>query len=250
MRSRELAELAGVTVRTVRHYHQIGLLPEPPRSVNGYRRYTADDLVRLLRVRHLVEVGVGLSDVPEVLDEESSTASTAVLDRVEADIDARISRLRTQRDLVRSLRAERRDPEAAEGATGALAAVHGLSGLSAEAVRLDNDVATLILHLSGGDSRMVEEGLTAIRALDDVPAFFAAINGLAELAAEATDEERRAVADDLRPHLAAIELSDVRLPSGRLTRLLDELRRLRLNPAQSDALARAVRREADASDTV
>ena len=35
MLSSELAELAGVTVRTLRHYHQIGLLPEPPRTAGG-----------------------------------------------------------------------------------------------------------------------------------------------------------------------------------------------------------------------
>ena len=50
MLSSELAELAGVTVRTLRHYHQIGLLPEPPRSTGGYRRYNVSDLVRLLRI--------------------------------------------------------------------------------------------------------------------------------------------------------------------------------------------------------
>ena len=37
----QLAAYAGVTVRTVRHYHQIGLLPEPERDASGYRRYGA-----------------------------------------------------------------------------------------------------------------------------------------------------------------------------------------------------------------
>lgn len=39
MRIGEFAELVGVTTRTVRHYHHIGLLPEPDRSANGYRIY-------------------------------------------------------------------------------------------------------------------------------------------------------------------------------------------------------------------
>ncbi|MEV4016841.1 MerR family DNA-binding transcriptional regulator [Nonomuraea angiospora] len=41
MLSSELAELAGVTVRTLRHYHQIGLLPEPRRASGGYRNTTS-----------------------------------------------------------------------------------------------------------------------------------------------------------------------------------------------------------------
>ncbi|MBQ1080535.1 MerR family transcriptional regulator [Nocardiopsis sp. B62] len=234
MRSRELADLAGVTVRTVRHYHQIGLLREPPRTMNGYRRYTVDDLVRLLRIRHLVEAGVSLSEVEEALDEESSVVG--VLDRVEADIDARMARLRTQRELVRSLRAQWQEPEAADGVVGALAAVHRESGLPAEAARLDSDTATLVVHLSGGDTSAVEEGLAAIGGLKDAPSFFAAINGLVDLAPDAGEAARNSVADALRPHLSA--LADVRPPKGRLARLLGELRTLRLNPAQLDALDR------------
>ena len=37
----QLAAYAGVTVRAVRHYHQIGLLPEPARDNSGYRTYNA-----------------------------------------------------------------------------------------------------------------------------------------------------------------------------------------------------------------
>ena len=37
----QLASYTGVTVRAVRHYHQIGLLPEPDRDASGYRRYGA-----------------------------------------------------------------------------------------------------------------------------------------------------------------------------------------------------------------
>ncbi|GAB2496111.1 DNA-binding transcriptional MerR regulator [Nocardiopsis aegyptia] len=65
MLSSELAELAGVTVRTLRHYHQIGLLPEPPRWTGGYRRYDAGDLVRLLRITRLTALGVRLSVLPD-----------------------------------------------------------------------------------------------------------------------------------------------------------------------------------------
>jgi DNA-binding transcriptional MerR regulator len=43
--TRELAELAGTTVNTVRHYHRIGLLDEPERRNNGYKEYGVPHLV-------------------------------------------------------------------------------------------------------------------------------------------------------------------------------------------------------------
>ena len=46
--TRELAELAGTTIKAVRHYHEHGLLEEPRRAVNGYKQYGAGHLVRLL----------------------------------------------------------------------------------------------------------------------------------------------------------------------------------------------------------
>ena len=47
--TRQLAELAGTTVKTVRHYHEIGLLSEPERASNGYKQYRTEHLVRLLQ---------------------------------------------------------------------------------------------------------------------------------------------------------------------------------------------------------
>ncbi|WP_399921406.1 MerR family transcriptional regulator [Streptomyces kanamyceticus] len=43
----QLAELAGTTTKTVRHYHETGLLDEPERAPNGYKRYGVSHLVRL-----------------------------------------------------------------------------------------------------------------------------------------------------------------------------------------------------------
>lgn len=79
----QLATYAGVTTRAVRHYHQIGLLPEPERDVSGYRSYTAQDVVRLIRVRTLAEAGVPLARVQELLaaDEEGFTRAVAEIDR-------------------------------------------------------------------------------------------------------------------------------------------------------------------------
>ncbi|HUZ52311.1 MAG TPA: MerR family DNA-binding transcriptional regulator [Streptosporangiaceae bacterium] len=54
----QLAAYAGVTVRAVRHYHQIGLLPEPERDASGYRRYGATAVVSLISyLDRLREIG-------------------------------------------------------------------------------------------------------------------------------------------------------------------------------------------------
>ncbi|MEU4362622.1 MerR family transcriptional regulator [Promicromonospora sp. NPDC023987] len=65
--TREVAELAGTTVNTLRHYHRIGLLEEPERRYNGYKQYEVQHLVSLLRIRRLVDLGVPLSQISDVI---------------------------------------------------------------------------------------------------------------------------------------------------------------------------------------
>lgn len=75
VKSNELAKLAGVTVRTLRHYHAIGLLDEPPRQANGYRDYRPEDLLRVLRIRQLASLGFPLDQVAGMLDESDAERS-------------------------------------------------------------------------------------------------------------------------------------------------------------------------------
>ncbi|GAB05531.1 MerR family transcriptional regulator [Gordonia amarae] len=63
----EVAELVGVSTRTIRHYHHAGVVPEPPRSSGGYRQYGLVDVVHLLRVRRLVHLGLSLAAVKDAL---------------------------------------------------------------------------------------------------------------------------------------------------------------------------------------
>ena len=78
-----LASYAGVTIRAVRHYHQIGLLVEPERDASGYRTYDAVAVVRLIRIRTLAEAGVPLARVRKLLDADPQTfdAATTEIDR-------------------------------------------------------------------------------------------------------------------------------------------------------------------------
>lgn len=66
----ELAERAGVTVKTVRFYSDRGLLPEGPRSTGGHRRYGPEALDRLRVIRSLRALGLPVPDVRRVLGEE------------------------------------------------------------------------------------------------------------------------------------------------------------------------------------
>lgn len=79
----QVASYAGVTVRAVRHYHQKGLLPEPGRDHSGYRRYDAQAVVELIRIRTLADAGVPLSRVRELLaaSPEEFAAALAEIDR-------------------------------------------------------------------------------------------------------------------------------------------------------------------------
>ena len=61
MRIGELAGLVGISTRAIRHYHRVGLLPEPARTPNGYREYSLRDAVELARVRRLTGLA-GLFD--------------------------------------------------------------------------------------------------------------------------------------------------------------------------------------------
>lgn len=96
--TRELAELAGTTLKTVRYYHRIGLLEEPERAANGYKRYRVKHLIRLLRIRRLVDLGVPLSDIPAM--EESDENAEQTLRALDAELKASIERQQRMREEV------------------------------------------------------------------------------------------------------------------------------------------------------
>ena len=72
MRVAEIAELTGTTVRTVRYYHSLGLLPIPGEH-GGWSDYDLSHVARLSRIRWLVQAGVSLETIKRVLDEPEAT---------------------------------------------------------------------------------------------------------------------------------------------------------------------------------
>ncbi|MEV8443339.1 MerR family transcriptional regulator [Actinosynnema sp. NPDC051121] len=96
------AAFAGVTVKTVRHYHRQGLLAEPRRDSSGYRRYGSADLLRLIQIRTLATAGVPLAEVGPLLDADTEQFAAAVTD-VERRLTDRIADLVARRDTLRQL---------------------------------------------------------------------------------------------------------------------------------------------------
>ncbi|WP_350276389.1 MerR family transcriptional regulator [Kribbella sp. HUAS MG21] len=100
----QLARYVGVSTKTIRVYHAKGLLPEPPRDASGYRRYSAQDLVDLIKIRTLAEAGVPLARIA-VLATGSTAELRSAATELEADLTTRIDRLVSTRDRLRELAA-------------------------------------------------------------------------------------------------------------------------------------------------
>ncbi len=57
-----------LSVRTVRHYHEVGLVEPSARSAGGFRLYTENDVQRLLVIRRMKPLGFTLAEMKELLD--------------------------------------------------------------------------------------------------------------------------------------------------------------------------------------
>ncbi|MBS0446334.1 MAG: MerR family transcriptional regulator [Proteobacteria bacterium] len=97
----ELAKRAGLTVRTLHHYEQLGLLRPSGRSEAGYRRYGEADVLRLHRVLALRDAGLSLKGIAPLLDGETPQPLAAVL---QAQIEQLEARIQNQETLLQTLR--------------------------------------------------------------------------------------------------------------------------------------------------
>ena len=71
----QAANLAGVTVRTLHHYDEIGLLTPTDRATGGYRRYGLRDLGRLRRILFYRELGFPLDEIATILADPRADAA-------------------------------------------------------------------------------------------------------------------------------------------------------------------------------
>lgn len=87
-----LAELTGLSVRTLHHYHEIGLLVPADRSRTGHRVYETDQVVRLYQIRALQSLGLPLREIGEMLAEPvpAKDQLERVLERQASHLESRI----------------------------------------------------------------------------------------------------------------------------------------------------------------
>lgn len=108
----ELARLAGISTRTLRHYEDMGLL-RPSRDANGYRMYRAHDAKRLAQVLSMRACGLPLATIRHLFDDPAADVRAALV--------AHLSNLRAQGESLEDAiaRTER-----------AIAAIEGMEGMN------------------------------------------------------------------------------------------------------------------------
>lgn len=109
----DAAAFVGSTPRAIRHYHEIGLLPEPERGGDNRRRYGYEDMIRLLWIRRMADAGIALDDIRSALATGTASAGTdsgdgiaGTLERLEETLAEQEAELRRQRTAVRRMRTE------------------------------------------------------------------------------------------------------------------------------------------------
>jgi Hg(II)-responsive transcriptional regulator len=117
MRTREVAERAGVNTQTLRYYERRGLLPDPPRSAAGYRIYPPSAVQVLRFVKRSQELGFTLAEVEELLGladggPESCEAARGLAQTHIAELDRKIADLQRMRASLATLVATCERPRA------------------------------------------------------------------------------------------------------------------------------------------
>ncbi|GGK22037.1 MerR family transcriptional regulator [Streptomyces camponoticapitis] len=98
----QLAGYVGVSTKTIRVYHDKGLLPEPDRDASGYRRYGARDAIELIKIRTLAEAGVPLARIRD-LRSASDDEFREALGKIDEQLTERIRGLRATKRRLRRL---------------------------------------------------------------------------------------------------------------------------------------------------
>ncbi|MBK1787352.1 helix-turn-helix domain-containing protein [Prauserella cavernicola] len=212
--TRQLADLADTTIKTVRHYHRMGLLELPERAPNGYKQYQTAHLVRLLQIKRLTDLGLSLGQIRELgtVGEQSDDAIDALDDELAVTIE-RLQRIRAELAVVR----EHRAPLETPGPFGSVA-----KGLSER----DRGVLTV---LSGA---FTDDALDDLRQLLEEPTDPEVDDDFSVLPADADDETIEAMAGRMAE---SIRRSHARFPwmadPGRAAMRSRDLARNAIGPA-------------------
>lgn len=188
----QVAKFAGVTVRAVRHYHQRGLLAEPPRDASGYRRYDADDAIALVKIRTLSDAGVPLSRVRELMQADAGDFGEAMAE-IDESLRAQIRRLESHRRQVRKL-AGGEDLGLPDSVVEFVARMRE-AGIGEETIALERDAWIIV---AAHEPARAAEWVARKTAMFDDPAFVGVYRALSAASGWAVDDPRLAeLADEL-----------------------------------------------------
>ncbi|MFE8959502.1 MerR family transcriptional regulator [Streptomyces iakyrus] len=244
MRIGELAAVVGVTTRAVRHYHHLGLLPEPERLANGYREYGLRHAVVLARIRRLTELGLGLAEVRDVLADDAGKDLVEVLTELDEDLARQEEALRERRARLRTLLDAEGGVPAEGPVSPELAALFaGTAHLSDSPMAAkDREIIAFLETAMPAEAReqmvsSIGEALgspEAVARAGDAYALLDALEG-ADPGDPRVDEAARALADCIPPGLFP-EAGEIDQGDSFLRAFYDDL-----PPAQAEAVRRALR---------
>ncbi|HET9518488.1 MAG TPA: MerR family transcriptional regulator [Actinoplanes sp.] len=239
MRIGELAALVGVTTRTVRHYHHLGLLPEPDRTPAGYRRYRLRDAILLARVRRLTQLGLSLDEIRDVLADDQGRDLREVLTDLDTDLARQQDAIAARRARLAVLLADA-DLDLDSAAAPELGDIlHDIHPVGSTFGALDRDVLSLID--TGADPGARDEIMAMFQPLSDPHArarghaLTARMDAIAD--ADPADPEVAELAAELAAHLPA-EMATAMVASleqSQTSAWLD-LMTAELAPAQAEVL--------------
>ncbi|MFC8141145.1 MerR family transcriptional regulator [Streptomyces paradoxus] len=244
MRIGELAAVVGVTTRAVRHYHHLGLLPEPERRANGYREYGLRHAVVLARIRRLTELGLGLAEVRDVLADDAGKDLVEVLTELDEDLARQEEALRERRARLRTLLDAEGGVPAEGPVSPELAALFaGTAHLSDSPMAAkDREIIAFLETAMPAEARermvsSIGEALGSPEAVARAGEAYALLDALAGAEPDdpRVDEAARALADCIPPGLFP-EAGEVDRGDSFLRAFYDDL-----PPAQAEAVRRTLR---------
>lgn len=111
MKIGKIAKVTGLTVKSIRYYELLQLLPKTPRTESGYRMYSEDAVERLRFIKKAKRLGLSLDEIRDILalhehQQAPCVHVMALLDRKVADVDGIIEDLQSFRQDLISLREE------------------------------------------------------------------------------------------------------------------------------------------------
>jgi DNA-binding transcriptional MerR regulator len=93
----DVADRTGLSLRTIRHYEEVGLLPEAQRSAGGFRLYTDDAVARLMLIKRMKPLDFSLDEMRDLIEVRDRLAGSRLSVRTRASL---LERLATYQSLV------------------------------------------------------------------------------------------------------------------------------------------------------